>query len=59
MECKVVVGDIARIEADAIIVNHFEGMESPQGETAAVDRLLDSAITQLIKQGEIKGKPSV
>jgi leucyl aminopeptidase len=58
MECKVVTGDITAIEADAIIVNHFEGMESPEGETAAVDRLLDGAISQLVTQGEIKGKPN-
>jgi len=56
MEIKVITGDIAGIEADAIIVNHFEGMASPEGETAAVDRALDGAISQLIKRGEIKGK---
>jgi leucyl aminopeptidase len=33
-------------------------MESPGGETAAVDGLLDGVISQLIKQGEIKGKPN-
>ena len=58
MEIKVIAGDIAGIEADAIIVNHCEGMESPDGETAAVDGLLDGVISQLIKQGEIKGKPN-
>ena len=58
MEIKVISGDIASIEADAIIVNHFEGMESLDGEAAAVDRALDGAISQLVKQGEIKGKPS-
>lgn len=58
MEIKVIVGDIAGIEADAIIVNHFEGAKGPEKETAAVDRALDGAISQLIKRGEIKGKPS-
>ncbi len=58
MEIKVIAGDIAGIEADAIIVNHFEGVKSPEGETAAVDRALDGAISQLIKRGEIKGKPN-
>ena len=58
MEIKVIVGDIAGMEADAIIVNHFEGVKSPEGETAAVDRALDGAISQLVKQGEIKGKPN-
>ncbi len=56
MEINVIVGDIAGIAADAIMVNHFEGMKNPDGETAAVDRALDGAISQLIKQGEIKGK---
>ncbi len=56
MEIKVIAGDIAGIDADAIIVNHFEGMKSPDGETAAVDRALGGAVAQLIKQGEIKGK---
>jgi len=58
MEIKVIAGDIVSIEAEAIIVNHFEGMKNPEGETAAVDKALDGAISQLIKQGEIKGKPN-
>ena len=58
MEIKVIAGDIAGIDADAILVNHFEGMKSPDGETAAVDRALGGAVSQLIKQGEIKGKPN-
>jgi len=58
MEIKVIAGDIAGIEADAILLNHFEDMKSPDGETAAVDRALGGAVSQLIKQGEIKGKPN-
>ncbi len=56
MKIKAVAGDIARIEAGAIVVNFFEGMERPEGDTATVDRALDGAISQLISQGEIKGK---
>ena len=56
MEIKVVVGDIAGIEADAIVVNLFEGVERPGGATGAVDEALDGAIAKLIEQGEIKGK---
>ena len=56
MEIKVIVGDIAQIEADAIVVNLFEGAEQPGGATAAVDKALDGAISSLISQGEIKGK---
>jgi len=56
MEIKVIVGDITKIKTDAIIVNFFEGMESLDGDIAAVDKALDGAISGLIGQGEIKGK---
>lgn len=56
MEIKVVVGDITQIQVDAVVVNLFEGVESPGGATGAVDKALDGAITKLIEQGEIKGK---
>jgi leucyl aminopeptidase len=58
VEIKVIVGDIAEIEADAIMVNHFEGMESLEGDIAHIDKALDGAISRLIAQGEIKGKPN-
>jgi len=56
MEIKLILGDIARIEADAIVVNILEGVEKPGGATAAVDRALDGAISSLISRGEIRGK---
>ena len=56
MEIKVAIGDITSIEAGAIVVNFFEGMKHPEGETDTVDKALDGAISQLIEQGEIKGK---
>lgn len=56
MEIKVTTGNIAQMAAGAIIVNFFEGMEHPEGDTATIDRALDGAISQLITQGEIKGK---
>jgi leucyl aminopeptidase len=56
LEIKIIVGDIAQIEADAIVVNLFEGVEQPGGATAAVDKALDGAISSLISRGEIKGK---
>ena len=56
MEIKVIVGNIAEIKASAIIVNLFEGVEHLEGEAASLDRTLDGAISQLITQGEIKGK---
>jgi len=56
VEIKVVAGDIAKTKADAIIVPFFEGMERPEGDIATIDKALDGAISQLINQGEIKGK---
>jgi len=55
-ETKVIVGDIAQIKADAIVVNIFEGVGQPGGATAAVDKVLGGVISSLISQGEIKGK---
>jgi len=56
LEIKIIAGDIAQIEADAIVINLFEGVEQPGGATAAVDKALDGAISSLISRGEIKGK---
>ena len=56
MEVKVVSGDIAKVVADAVIVNLFEGVERPGGATGAVDEVLGGAISTLIEEGEIKGK---
>ncbi len=56
MEIKVVAGDITRIEAGAIIINFFEGAERLEGDTATIDEVLGGAISQLVSQGEIKGK---
>ena len=58
MEIKVTAGDITKIKAGAIIVNFFEGMTHPDGDLATIDKALDGAISQLISQGEIKGKLS-
>ncbi|MBA7650186.1 Cytosol aminopeptidase [subsurface metagenome] len=58
MEIKVIVSDIDKIKAGAIIVNFFEGMEHLDGDIATLDKALDGAISQLISQGEIKGKLS-
>ena len=56
MEIKVIADNITKIEADAIVVNLFEGGEEIIGATAAVDKALDGAISLLIKQREIQGK---
>ena len=56
MEIRVITGDVTKIEAGAIVVNLFEGVESLDGDIATVDKALDGAISQLVSQGEIKGK---
>jgi len=56
MEIEVIAGDVTGIETGAIIMNFFEGMERPDGNLAVIDKALDGAISQLIGQGEIKGK---
>ncbi len=56
MKIKVVAGDITKTKTDAIIVPFFEGMERPEGNIATLDKALDGAVSQLISQGEIKGK---
>jgi leucyl aminopeptidase len=58
MEIKAAAGDITKSKAGAIVVTHYEGAKSPEGEAAAADKALGGAIADLIKQGEIKGKLS-
>ncbi|MFC1920274.1 leucyl aminopeptidase [Chloroflexota bacterium] len=56
MEIRVVADNILKSEADAIIVDIYEGMERPEGVIAKIDEALGGVISELIKQGEIKGK---
>ncbi|MEW6034721.1 MAG: leucyl aminopeptidase [Chloroflexota bacterium] len=56
MRVSVTVGDIVQYATDAIMVNLFEGLERPGGATAVVDKALKGAISELVAQGEVKGK---
>jgi len=56
MEIRVIADDITKVKADAVIVNHFEGVDKLDGDISAVDKALGGAISQLVSQGEIKGK---
>lgn len=58
MKFQVKLGDIKSIKCDAIILNLFEGVKVPSGATAVVDKALGNAISDLIKTGELKGKPN-
>ena len=53
---KVTAGDATDFATPALVVNLFQGVTHPGGGTGAVDRALDGAISQLIADGEIKGK---
>ena len=55
MKIEVVTGDIVEIKAGAVVVNFYEG-ECLNGDAARIDKALDGAISQLVSQGEIKGK---
>src|SRR3954469_24817978 len=56
MQIKVQSGDIASVQADAIVVNLFEGVTAPGGGTGAVDQAMGGALTQLIAAGDLRGK---
>ena len=56
MEVSVQVGSLPAVEADAIIVNLFQGVTQPGGATGAVDKALGGAISELISDGELRGK---
>lgn len=56
MELKVQAGDIANWKGDGIVVNLFEGVKTPAGATAAVDKALGGTLAKLIEKGDIKGK---
>ena len=56
MDIRVVQEDVTQIKVPALVVNLFEGVKEPGGATGAVDQGLDGAITQLISDGEVKGK---
>lgn len=56
MEIKVIDGDATQVETGAVIIGCFKG-DKLEGEAAAVDKSLDGAISKLVSQGEIKGKP--
>lgn len=58
MQVQVTQGDIAQFQADAIIVNLFEGITAPGGGTGAVDQALGGILSQEIQASKktFKGK---
>jgi leucyl aminopeptidase len=53
---NVTAGGIQTTEADAVIVNLFEGVTQPAGATGVVNRALADAIVNLIQLGDFRGK---
>jgi leucyl aminopeptidase len=58
MNIRVLQENATKVNTPALIVNLFEGVKSPSGATGAVDQALGGAISQLIADGEIRGKAS-
>lgn len=57
MNIQVVGGDISQFQADAIIVNLFEGVTTPGGGTGAVDKALGGLLSEEFQDGSrFKGK---
>ena len=55
MKINVKAADVTTTATPALVVNLFKGVKTPSGATGAIDKALDGAISQLIKDGEIKG----
>ncbi len=56
MELQVIQGDIAKVDADCIVVNLFAGVTAPSGATGAVDAALDGAVSFLIGTNDFTGE---
>ena len=55
MKLSAIKGDVTEVETAALVVNLYQGMESPGGATGAVDAALEGQISDLIEDGEITG----
>ncbi len=56
MNIRVQAGQLAGVDAGAIVVNLFQGVTEPGGATGAIDAALGGAITRLIATGDFTGK---
>ncbi|MBI4286355.1 MAG: leucyl aminopeptidase [Chloroflexi bacterium] len=57
MEIRILTGELAKAEADGLIVPILEGTPRLEGDIAAIDRDLDGAVSRLVETGDVKGKP--
>jgi leucyl aminopeptidase len=58
MEIKVIAADVTKVTAQAVVIGCYQDEDKPGGQLAAIDQALDGAVSQLLKQGEVKGKDS-
>ncbi|MFN8481501.1 MAG: leucyl aminopeptidase [Anaerolineae bacterium] len=56
MQIDIHVGSIDKFQADAIVLNAFEGATTLGGATGAVDRVLNGLLHDIIVSGDFKGK---
>ena len=58
MNISVQAGALNAVQADALVVNLFQGVTQPTGATGAIDQALNGAISHLISTGDFTGKPN-
>jgi leucyl aminopeptidase len=56
MDVRVIQGAIQSVDADAVIVNLFQGVTVPEGATGAVDAALGGQIADVVAAGDFRGK---
>jgi leucyl aminopeptidase len=56
VQLSVQTADLAAVEADAIVVNLFQGVTRPVGAMGAIDQALGGRIGQAIAAGGLKGR---
>ncbi|MBX7215307.1 MAG: hypothetical protein K1X39_14970, partial [Thermoflexales bacterium] len=57
MRISVLSNTLQDVQADALIVNLFEGVQTPAGATGAIDAALgDGALGKAIALGDVRGK---
>jgi leucyl aminopeptidase len=56
MKFKTVTGNITEIKTGAIIIGYYQDTKQMDDIMGSVDRILNGVISNLIKQGDIKGK---
>jgi leucyl aminopeptidase len=56
MDVKVTAGGIQAADDELVVVNLFEGIDTPGGATGAVDKALGGVIAEAITAGDFRGK---